>query len=74
MDVIVSGVTDNTGKKSSNIRLSENRAKAVKTYLVSKGIDNKRIATKGFGPEKPIATNDTRKGRAKNRRIEFSNQ
>lgn len=72
LKITISGFTDNTGKKSSNITLSENRSNAVKVYLISKGIEPARMKTEGFGPEKPIASNSTRKGRAKNRRIEFS--
>jgi len=71
IEVEIRGYTDNTGSYQGNIRLSKRRADAVKDYLVSNGIAFYRIATKGFGPEDPIAPNTTREGRAKNRRIEF---
>ncbi len=69
--VEVRGYTDNTGSYKGNMRISQRRADSVKEYLVSQGIDASRITAQGFGPENPIAPNDTRAGRAKNRRIEF---
>jgi outer membrane protein OmpA-like peptidoglycan-associated protein len=69
--VEIRGYTDNTGKKASNVKLSQARADAVKTWLVGRGIATGRIATKGFGPDNPIAPNTTPEGRQKNRRIEF---
>jgi outer membrane protein OmpA-like peptidoglycan-associated protein len=71
IEISIEGYTDNSGKKSSNIRLSQKRADAVKDYLVGKGIDGKRISTKGLGPDNPIAPNDTPENKQKNRRIEF---
>lgn len=71
IEVEIQGHTDNVGKKSSNQRLSLARAEAVKAWLVNKGIAEKRITTKGFGPDRPIALNTTAEGRQKNRRIEF---
>lgn len=68
----ISGHTDNVGQAKDNILLSENRAKSVVNYLVSKGIDAKRLVYKGFGAEKPIADNTTENGRALNRRTEMS--
>ncbi len=65
------GHTDNIGNKSYNIQLSDNRAAAVKKYLVSKGIKAERIDTKGFGSSQPVSSNDSDAGRAKNRRVEF---
>jgi outer membrane protein OmpA-like peptidoglycan-associated protein len=50
--------------------LSQKRAESVKTYLLKKGIDTKRIIAKGLGESKPIATNETAEGKAKNRRTE----
>ena len=67
----ISGHTDSTGSADLNARLSRARADAVKTYLVSQGIDASRLTTKGFGPSQPVATNRTAAGRARNRRIEF---
>jgi outer membrane protein OmpA-like peptidoglycan-associated protein len=66
----IAGHTDNTGKKSANKKLSQERADAVRDYLVSKGVDADRIKAVGYGDEKPIAPNDTAEGRMKNRRIE----
>ena len=67
----VNGHTDNTGTPASNLTLSANRAKAVATYLVNKGISSKRLSSKGFGQTKPVAGNDTEEGKAKNRRTEI---
>ncbi|MBM2841394.1 MAG: Peptidoglycan-associated outer membrane protein [Bacteroidetes bacterium] len=69
--VEIQGHTDNTGSRATNTRLSQGRADAVKTWLVKKGIAADRVATKGFGPDKPFADNKTKDGRQKNRRIEF---
>jgi outer membrane protein OmpA-like peptidoglycan-associated protein len=69
--VEIAGHTDNTGKRETNMKLSQARADAVKNWLVNKGIDPARITTVGYGPDKPIAPNKTKEDRAKNRRIEF---
>ena len=69
--VEISGHTSNEGKREFNMKLSRKRAEAVKDYLVSAGIDEKRIGTVGYGPDKPIADNDSKDGQEKNRRIEF---
>jgi len=66
----ISGHADSTGSKARNQELSENRAKAVKNYLVSKGVASSNLTAKGFGEDMPIATNKTRAGRAQNRRVE----
>jgi outer membrane protein OmpA-like peptidoglycan-associated protein len=66
----ISGHTDTTGKKAANKKLSQDRADAVRDYLVSKGVDGGRIKAVGYGDEKPIAPNDTAEGRQRNRRIE----
>lgn len=71
MVVEIRGYTDNTGNRNFNYILSQRRADAVKNFLLQKGIDPSRIISKGYGPEDPIATNATKEGRAKNRRIEF---
>ena len=67
----IEGHTDSTGDAEMNKSLSQKRADAVKDYIVAKGIDAARLASVGFGAEKPIASNDTDEGRAKNRRVEF---
>jgi outer membrane protein OmpA-like peptidoglycan-associated protein len=68
--VEISGHTDNVGDAKSNKTLSEKRAQACRNYIVSKGIDKKRLDAVGFGDEHPIAPNDSEDGRQKNRRIE----
>lgn len=68
----LSGHTDNRGVHSDNVKLSLQRVNKVKEYLVSKGIDSKRIAGKGYGGTKPIASNDTEESRKMNRRVEFT--
>lgn len=71
MKIELSGHTDNKGKDRYNLELSDNRAKAVYDYLIKEGIDKKRLKYKGYGSERPIATNKTENGRAQNRRVEF---
>ena len=71
MRVEISGHTDNQGSREHNLKLSSSRAKAVYDYLVAKGIKVDRMRYKGYGFDKPIATNDTPEGRAMNRRTEF---
>jgi outer membrane protein OmpA-like peptidoglycan-associated protein len=72
MEVEISGHSDGTGSRSANQRLSLRRADAVKAWLVARGINGGRITTKGYGPDRPIASNATAEGRAQNRRIEFT--
>lgn len=72
MRIEIRGHTDGKGSDSYNQRLSENRAKAVTDYLISKGISEKRLQYKGYGKTMPIDTNDTEEGRANNRRVEFN--
>ena len=67
----IEGNTDNTGKPDKNQVLSESRAKAVATYIQSKGINEARLASTGYGQDKPVADNKTAGGRAKNRRVEL---
>ena len=71
MRVEISGHTDNVGSEEHNLTLSENRAKAVFNYLVSKGIREDRMRFSGYGYSVPLAPNDTEEGRALNRRTEF---
>ncbi|KGE15754.1 OmpA family protein [Sphingobacterium deserti] len=68
----LAGHTDNTGSMQINMRLSKERAEAVKAYLVSKGANASRIEATGYGPNQPIATNATAEGRQANRRVEFT--
>jgi outer membrane protein OmpA-like peptidoglycan-associated protein len=67
----VYGHTDNRGAMDLNMRLSKERARACMNYLGSKGIAQNRLTSEGFGPNKPVADNNTDAGRAKNRRVEF---
>lgn len=71
IEVEIHGHTDNVGKASYNLKLSQARANSVRQWLVNKGIDPARISTRGFGFVRPIAPNDTEEGRQQNRRIEF---
>jgi len=63
--------TDNVGSFEFNMELSEKRARSIVDYLISKGIDKKRLIGKGYSESKPISSNSTEKGRMDNRRIEF---
>jgi outer membrane protein OmpA-like peptidoglycan-associated protein len=67
----IEGYTDNTGKLETNKSLSQQRADAVKDYIVGKGIATNRLFATGYGPDRPIATNNTAAGRAENRRVEI---
>jgi outer membrane protein OmpA-like peptidoglycan-associated protein len=69
--VEVAGHTDSIGSDAYNQKLSERRAQAVVDYLVSKGVDPKRLKAVGYGKSKPIASNATEAGRAENRRVEL---
>jgi len=69
--ISIEGHTDNKGVKAANQTLSEDRARAVKDYLVSQGVDAKRLESVGYGDTKPIAPNLTARGRELNRRVEF---
>ena len=68
----LSGYTDNVGSDAANLKLSKERAEAVKTYLSQQGADPAKIQAEGFGKANPIASNKTDKGRQINRRVEFS--
>ncbi|MES2286150.1 MAG: OmpA family protein [Bacteroidota bacterium] len=72
MEIEMSGHTDNVGSDQSNNQLSQDRSNAVKTFLVSKGIADSRIVSKGYGKSKPITTNEKEEGRQLNRRVEFT--
>jgi outer membrane protein OmpA-like peptidoglycan-associated protein len=71
-DIHIYGYTDSTGSAEYNLKLSDQRAASVKTYLTSKGLAVSRFVTTGLGIADPVATNDTPEGRSKNRRVEFS--
>ncbi len=67
----IGGHTDNVGKEEDNLKLSGERALAIKQWLVTNGIAKDRLIAVGFGQTKPIVSNDTEEGRAQNRRTEF---
>lgn len=67
----IGGHTDNVGNAEKNMQLSKERAAAVRDYLVSKGVEESRLAAAGYGDTKPVADNKTAKGRAENRRVAF---
>lgn len=71
MVIEVGGHTDNVGDDNSNMKLSHDRAKSVRDYLVNAGITATRVQAKGYGESNPVATNDTEDGRRSNRRTEF---
>jgi outer membrane protein OmpA-like peptidoglycan-associated protein len=72
MKLTIEGHTDDVGTDENNQRLSDNRAEAVKTYIVNKGITEERISAKGFGESKPIVSNASPAGRTQNRRVELT--
>jgi OOP family OmpA-OmpF porin len=68
--VVIEGHSDNTGDADYNLALSQRRADSVRDYLIKNfNIDPERLTAKGYGEERPIATNDTAEGRARNRRV-----
>jgi NitT/TauT family transport system substrate-binding protein len=67
----VAGNTDNVGNRDANMRLSQARANAVAQYLTTKGFERNKFDVVGHGPDKPVASNDSEEGRAKNRRTDF---
>ncbi len=70
-EVVVKGYTDSQGGESLNLRLSEDRAKNVRNYLIGLGVNGSRITALGFGEQFPVAPNDTEAGRLQNRRVEL---
>lgn len=72
MEIAIAGHTDSIGSPVTNKQLSEDRANAVETYLIGKGIAAKRLRTRGYGETQPIAPNSTESGRQQNRRVEFT--
>jgi len=71
IEVEIQGHADNIGTAAYNQQLSENRAKAIVDFLVSRGIASYRLTSEGYGFSRPVAPNDTKEGRAKNRRVEL---
>jgi len=71
IEIEMSAHTDSKGADDYNYRLSDDRARSVREYIVSKGIDEKRIVSQGYGETKPVSTNETEEGRQLNRRVEF---
>jgi outer membrane protein OmpA-like peptidoglycan-associated protein len=71
LKIQISGHTDNSGSPADNIKLSENRAQSVTSYLTAKGIPAARLSFKGWGDTQPVADNSTPEGRARNRRTEL---
>lgn len=69
VEASIEGHTDSQGNDATNLKLSKARAKAVKDYLVSKGVESDHLASEGYGETKPIADNATAEGRAQNRRV-----
>ena len=72
LQIEIAGHTDNIGSHKINHKLSHDRSKAVSDFLIQNGIDKKRMHVKGYGENKPVASNDTKKGRRLNRRVEFT--
>jgi OOP family OmpA-OmpF porin len=72
LKIEIEGHTDSMGRAKYNQALSERRAQAVKDYLVNKGISSDRLMPVGYGLTRPIASNDTDEGRAKNRRVQLT--
>ena len=71
-NITIYGYTDNTGRAEYNLKLSGERATAVKSYLNSKGVSSSRFQVTGLGIADPIASNETVEGRSQNRRVEFA--
>ncbi|NJN25589.1 MAG: OmpA family protein [Cyclobacteriaceae bacterium] len=71
LEIELGGHTDNQGSSTANLRLSEDRAMAIMTYLIEQGIDKKRLESKGYGGTKPIASNASADSRQMNRRVEI---
>lgn len=70
--LVIDGHTDSTGSRSHNMALSQRRAESVGDYLIAQGIEPVRLATYGYGPEYPVASNETEQGRQANRRVELT--
>ena len=68
----IEGHTDNVGSRYRNLLLSEDRTISVEQWLIKQGIDTERVDITGHGPDQPIHSNETKEGRAQNRRVEMS--
>ena len=71
MKIEIAGHTDNMGDKNNNLILSQNRSQNIKEYMVTQGIDEKRLRAVGYGETQPLVPNNTRVRRWMNRRVEF---
>lgn len=71
-NIIIEGHTDSQGTDSYNQRLSERRARSVSSYLAKQNVSSRRFTVKGYGEDKPVATNETATGRQQNRRVEVA--
>ena len=71
LNIEVGGYTDNVGSNAMNQTLSENRAGAVRDYLVQQGVAAQAVSARGFGNSMPVASNDSSSGRQENRRVEL---
>ena len=71
LTIEIQGHTDNVGSNEANLKLSQDRAESVRTYLISKKLPANRVTSVGFGESRPLASNDTEDGKAQNRRVEF---
>jgi outer membrane protein OmpA-like peptidoglycan-associated protein len=70
--IVIEGHTDNVGNANANRKLSLARAESVKKYLVKKGVEASRLEARGYGPDRPLLSNKTARGRAANRRVAFT--
>ena len=69
--VEIGGHTDSTGDAGKNLLLSDQRARSVRDFLISQGIDGSRLRARGYGDRVPMGSNDTEEGKLQNRRVEF---
>ena len=71
LEFIIAGHTDSMGNHDKNVALSKARANSVRQYLIGKGVTASHLTAEGYGPDKPVASNDTAAGRSQNRRVEL---
>ena len=71
MNIRVEGHTDSAGDEDYNLQLSQERAASVRAFLLQSGIEEGRVESEGLGETRPVASNDTDRGRRENRRVEF---